>query len=159
MKDASTNASASRWWPVSALLVLVALAWCAATGIWSPAGFGKPVAYLEDPSKSDIVAVYAWLKASSAGEAVPFAWKTVSRLNAPFTANWTDWPSLDELHGFALLILANLFGVFGGLNAALLLGHLLAAGAFYFVARVSGTSQLWSFVGGLAYGFGMAGIA
>jgi hypothetical protein len=98
------------------------------------------------------VAEYAQNKAMIQGDAFPFFWKTVSRLNAPFTANWTDWPSLDELHGLALLILANLFGVFGGLNAALLLGHLLAAGTFYGVARASGGSQLWSFVGGLAYG-------
>lgn len=95
---------------------------------------------------------YTNLKANTVGEAAPFVWKTVSRLNAPFTANWTDWPSLDELHGLALLILANLFGMFGGLNAALLLGHLLAAATFYGVARTSGGSQLWSFAGGLAYG-------
>jgi hypothetical protein len=95
---------------------------------------------------------YAALETNTEGEAAPFVWKTVSRLNAPFTANWTDWPSLDELHGLALLILANMFGIFGGLNAALLLGHLLAAGTFFFVARTTGASQLWSFVGGLAYG-------
>jgi len=130
----------------------VFLAWCGSMAIWSPAGFGRPAVYLDDPSRSDIVAVYTGLKANTAGEAAPFSWKTVSRLNAPFTANWTDWPSLDELHGLALLILANLFGVFGGINAALLLGHLLAAGTFYGVARASGCSQLWSFVGGLAYG-------
>ena len=152
MNDISSRTLGIRWLPLAALLGLVFLAWCGSTAIWSPADFGRPAAYLEDPSKSDIVAVYTGLKASTVGEAAPFSWKTVSRLNAPFTANWTDWPSLDELHGLALLILANLFGVFGGLNAALLLGHLLAAGTFYGVARVSGCSQLWSFVGGLAYG-------
>ena len=114
-------------WPLAVLLGLVGLAWCASTANWSPVDFGRPAAYLEDPSKSDIIAVYTGIKASTDGEAAPFAWKTVFRLNAPFAANWTDWPSLDELHGLALLILAKVFGVFGGLNAALLLGHLLAA--------------------------------
>ena len=152
MQPVSRFAISARLLPLAALLGLVVLAWCASTAIWSTADFGRPAAYLEDPGKSDIVAVYAGLKAGASGEATPYFWKTVSRLNAPFTANWTDWPSLDELHGLALLILANLFGVFGGLNAALLLGHMLAAGTFYGVARVSGTSQLWSFVGGLAYG-------
>jgi hypothetical protein len=146
------NEGMRRWWPLAGLLGLVFFAWCAATTVWSMADFLRPAAYVEDPSKSDIVAVYAGIKAGNEGQAVPFAWKNVSRLNAPFTANWTDWPSLDELHGLALLILANLFGVFGGLNAALLLGHLLAAGTFYGVARVGGTSQLWACVGGLAYG-------
>jgi phosphoglycerol transferase len=152
MQNSDSQDPIARWWAPAALLGLVLLAWCASTAIWSPSDFGRPASYLEDPSKSDIVAVYTGLKASTVGEAAPFSWKTVSRLNAPFTANWTDWPSLDELHGLALLILGNVFGVFGGLNAALLLGHLLAAGTFFFVARATGASQLWSFVGGLAYG-------
>lgn len=147
--------SASRYGslpPLSMLLACVLLGWCSAAAIWSPSGFGRPPAYIDDPNKSDILWSFALLKANTDAESPPFLWKTVSRLNAPFTANWTDWPSLDELHGLALLILANLFGVFGGLNAALLVGHLLAAATFYGVARASGTSQLWSFVGGLAYG-------
>jgi hypothetical protein len=51
-----------------------------------------------------------------------------------------------------LVLAARIFGVVGGLNAVLLLGHLLAAGTFFGVARVSGCSPLWSVVGGLAYG-------
>ena len=152
MKDVVKGAAGTRWWPFAALLGLVFLAWCGSMAISSPAGFARPVAYLEDPNKSDIILGYATLRANSAGDAAPFSWKTVSRLNAPFTANWTDWPSLDELHGLVLLLLANVFGVFGGLNAVLLLGHLLAAGTFYGVARAGGSARLWSFVGGLAYG-------
>jgi hypothetical protein len=138
--------------PLAGLFTAILLAWCVATATSSFTAFGRSAAYLEDPNKSDIVWVYATLKANTDGESLPLLWKTVSRLNAPFTANWTDWPSLDELHGLALLILAKAFGVFGGLNAALLLGHLLAAATFYGVARAGGTSQLWSCVGGLAYG-------
>jgi phosphoglycerol transferase len=137
---------------LTVLLAVVAIAWCAATATRSLQDFARPASYLEDPSKSDVMLAYAALETNTEGEAAPFVWKLVSRLNAPFTANWTDWPSLDELHGLALLILGNVFGVFGGLNAALLLGHLLAAGTFFFVARTTGASQLWSFVGGLAYG-------
>lgn len=138
--------------PLAGLFTAILLAWCVATATSSFTAFGRSAAYLEDPNKSDIVWVYATLKANTDGESLPLLWKTVSRLNAPFTANWTDWPSLDELHGLALLILAKVFGVFGGLNAALLLGHLLASATFYGVARANGTSQLWSGVGGLAYG-------
>ncbi|NCA10988.1 hypothetical protein EBR56_04135 [bacterium] len=121
-------------------------------GIWSAADIIQPPAYLEDQSKSDIMWVYAGQKASLEGEATPFVWKTVRRLNAPFEANWTDWPSLDELHGLVLVLCAQVFGIFGGLNVALLLGHLLAAGTFFGVARAGGASPLWAFVGGLAYG-------
>jgi hypothetical protein len=152
MNRTLTPDAAARWLPLAGLLGLVLIAWCGSTATWSPADFGRPATYLEDPSKSDIVAVYTGLKASTEGDATPFFWKTIRRLNAPFEGNWTDWPSLDELHGLVLVLCARLFGVFGGLNAALLLGHLLAAGTFYFVARVGGCSVLWSFVGGLAYG-------
>jgi hypothetical protein len=152
MNRTDTPAIATRWLPLAGLLGLVLIGWCASTATWSPADLVRPPAYLEDPSKSDIVAVYAGLKAGTEGQALPFTWKTVSRLNAPFTANWTDWPSLDELHGLVLMLAARFFGVFGGLNVVLLLGHLLAAGTFYFVARAGGSNVLWSCVGGLAYG-------
>jgi len=134
------------------LLGLVLVGWCAATETWTLAEFARPPAYLENPAKSDIIAVYAGLRAGAAGEATPFFWKRVSRLNAPFEASWNDWPSLDELHGAVLVACARGFGVFAGLNLTLLLGHLLAAACFYLVARVGGTSGRWSFVGGLAFG-------
>jgi phosphoglycerol transferase len=140
------------WRACAGLLALVLLGWCWATDIWSPAELFRPPAYLEDPAKSDIMWAYAALEAGAEGDATPFLWKTVRRLNAPFEANWTDWPSLDELHGLVLAVCGRAFGVFGGLNVALLLGHLLAAGTFYFVARVTGSGRLWAFVGGLAYG-------
>ena len=143
---------AAEAWPLAVLLVTVVLAWCAANGIGSPADFGRAPAYVEDPSRGDIVAVYAGLQAAREGDAPPFFWKRVRRLNAPFEADWNDWPSLDELNGLVLANCGRAFGVFGGLNVTLLLGHLLAAGTFYGVARVSGAARLWSFVGGLAYG-------
>ena len=152
MPSADALRASSHWQPVAALLGLVLIAWCAANGIRWPGDLARPAAYLEDPNKSDIIAVYAGLEAGAAGEASPFFWKRISRLNAPFEANWTDWPTLDELHGAVLVVCARLFGVFAGLNISLLLGHLLAAGTFYFVARRSGANLLWSFVGGLAYG-------
>ena len=137
---------------IPVLMSVVFVAFCSAAGTWPLAGFGQPSTYVEDPTKSDIMWTYASLKASTEGDATPFFWKTVRRLNAPFEANWTDWPSLDELHGLVLVLCANVFGIFGGLNVVLLLGHLLAAGTFFCVARVGGCSPLWSFVGGLAYG-------
>ena len=137
---------------LAGLLSMVAIAWCAVTATGSFSDLARCVSYTEDPSRGDVILAYAALEANNEGDAHPFFWKSISRLNAPFTANWNDWPSLDELHGLALLILAKVFGVFGGLNAALLLGHLLAAATFYGVARANGTSQLWSCVGGLAYG-------
>ena len=137
---------------LAALLALVTLGWCISTATWSPADLARPPAYLEDPSKSDIIAVYAGMTAGAAGEILPLSWKEVSRLNAPFGASWNDWPSLDELHSLVLVLCAKAFGVFGGLNVTLLVGHLLAAATFFGVARVGGCSALWAFVGGLAYG-------
>ena len=140
------------WWPVAPLLCLTLLAWCAANDKWTYTSWGQPAAYVEDPEKSDVVITLAAMKAYSVGDATPFIWKTVRHLGAPFHASWNDWPSLDEVHGVVQLVLARLCGAFAGLNILLVLGHLLAAGTMYAVARVSGAEPAWAFVGGMAFG-------
>jgi hypothetical protein len=91
----------------AALLALVAGGWCAAMAMFATADFGRAPAYVEDSSKSDMVWGIAASRAMADGQNSPFFWKTVSRLNAPFEANWSDWPSLDELHGLVLVVAAN----------------------------------------------------
>jgi hypothetical protein len=71
------------------LLALVALGWCSAAAIWTPATFIRPASYLEDATKSDTTWAFAILKANVTGEAAPFSWKTV------------DWPNLDKGHCLA----------------------------------------------------------
>jgi len=148
---------AERWFSrldailVAGLLALVTLAWCTANAKWTAAEWALPAAYLE-PEKCDVVHALAMMKAAEEGEFVPLTWKQVSRLGAPDGANWNDWPLLEELQIVFFAVLGKIFGLFGGLNVGMLLGHWLAAATFYAVARYLGCLRSWAFVGGLAYG-------
>ena len=143
---------ASEWCAVVPLLCLTGAAWCTANAKWTAAEWAAPASYIEDAEKSDVVITLAGMKAATEGDSLPFLWKSVGRLGAPYAANWNDWPSLDEVHGFVQLMLARALGIFAGLNTLLLMGHLLAAVTFYCVARWSGAAGTWAFVGGLAFG-------
>jgi len=61
--------------------------------------------------------------------------KQVARLDAPYAANWNEWPITEDglfyLHGF----LDQAFGLGAAANLILLLAHLLAALSFYAVCR------------------------
>ena len=133
------------------LVALVALAWCSAYGKWSASTWQAPIEYL-DGFYGDVVEGYAQAKAVTEGEYLPFAWKLIERLGAPFDGNWTDRPSVEEVNVFLLGVAAKLFGIFAGLNASLLFGHVLAAVSFFLVAASFDCSRLWSFIGGLAFG-------
>jgi phosphoglycerol transferase len=161
--DSSTAGPLPAWlaarWParidallLGVLLVVVGWSWCDAYGIRSEADWAQPLAYTEDPEKSDVIGTYAGLKAAAAGNMLPLAWKRVDELGAPFGSEWSDWPMIEELQFAFFGLLARIFGVFTGLNLGMLSGHLLAAATCYVVARVGGCLPNWSFVAGLAYG-------
>lgn len=133
------------------LLVVVGLAWCAGNDRWSPASWGVPTAYLE-PDKGDVVHALAMMKAVGDGEFVPLAWKTVGSLGAPRSANWNDWPFVEELLVVFYGLLGGLFGLFAGLNVGTIVAHLSAAAAFYVVARWEDCDRTWAFVAALAFG-------
>jgi phosphoglycerol transferase len=133
------------------LLAAIALAWCQANAKWSAADWALPPAY-GDRVHGDVLQHLAFFKAAKDGDFVPFRSKIVPRLGAPEGANWNDWPIVEEFQVFGAGLLARAIGLFATLNVALLLGHLLAATAFYAVARHSRVSVPWAFAGGLAYG-------
>ena len=141
---------------LATLLVTVTLAWCSAHGTWDAASWALPTSYpvagSEDLEKSDVLAMFCYLKASGEGHLPPFLWKTIPNLGAPYEANWNDYPTLDEIPFFIDSLLARTFGLFAGLNLGMLLGHLLAAAVFFCVARWSSGTVLLSFIAALAFG-------
>jgi len=139
------------WGPFALLILSVGFAWCTANGIWTAATLAEPTAYL-DPQKADVVHAMAMLKATSRGELSLFGWKGAEQLGAPFSANWNDWPMVEELLVLAFGGLARVFGLFAGLNIAMLLGNVLAAATFYGVARHLDCRPMWAFVASLAFG-------
>ena len=137
--------------PLAALLALVVLAWCTGTGRWTAAAWNTPSQYL-DGFYCDVISTLAGMKATAAGHNLPFAWKNIPELGAPFDGNWNDWPSIEEFQSLLFGLLAKAFGLFAGLNMALLIGHLLAAATMFLVARWLDCSTPWAFVAALAFG-------
>lgn len=139
---------------VAALMLILGitqLAWCAANSMWSAADWGLPTTYV-DPVYSDFVGTCGYLKAMAKGHFLPFGWKPIPDLGAPRAADWSTSPTPDELLLGFFGLLAKLLGLFAGFNAGVLLGHLTAAAAFYFVARADACSVLWASLGALTFG-------
>lgn len=136
---------------LSVLLVVVALAWCAANSMWDADSWEKSSAY-EAPITSDVLSTLAGMKAVSDGHLLPLLWKSIPELGTPAGADWSDYPTVEEIPLYLQGLLAKTLGLFAALNLSLLLCHLLAAGTFYGVARYSGCDRIWSFVGALAFG-------
>lgn len=139
------------WRHFFALLACVFVSWCAANARWDAASWNLPSAYSE-PSTSDVLTTLGGIKAVSDGHFRPLLWKNIPELGAPNGANWNDYPTIEEFPIYFQGLLGKAFGLFVGLNLSLLIGHLLAAGVFYGVARFSDCDRRWSFVGALAYG-------
>jgi len=133
------------------LALLSTIGWCAANGAWSFAALAQPTAYL-DPEKADVIHALTMMKVAARGEWVPLAWKQAAELGAPVGANWNDWPMVEELQVWVFGLLARVFGLFAGLNLAMIIGHVLAAWVFYAVARTLDTARVWAFSAALAFG-------
>jgi len=134
------------------LSVIVCLTWCSAHAIGTIADLYRAPAYIENPEKCDVIDSYADLKSIASGQSLPFCWKFVKELGAPYEANWNDWPIIEEVQLATFGLLARMFGIFAGMNLGMLLGNVLAALCFYVVARSQDCARLWAFVGGLAFG-------
>lgn len=128
------------------------LCWCAANDKWTTTAWAYPTAYTNDPERSDFFSNACQIKAAGNWLGVPFFWKTVPDLGAPFSANWNDFPMPDEVVMGIQALLASCLGLFAGLNASFAVAHMLAAVAFYATARLSNCNRLWSSVGGLVFG-------
>lgn len=144
---------------VGALLLLTALGWCSANAAWSPAAWNVPVGHLAgrpdawtDPEYGDTLVTLAFARAAADGRFAPWRFKRVPELGAPFAAEWSDWPLIEEPLAYLIGLTHRLFGPFAGLNVTLLLGHLLAATTMFAVCRTGGAARPWAFVAGLAFG-------
>ncbi|MBX3167114.1 MAG: hypothetical protein KF760_06870 [Candidatus Eremiobacteraeota bacterium] len=90
---------------------------------------------------NDVPLTQALAKVVAEGDARPWKARVVERLNAPFTANWCDFPAPDELVWGYFGLLTYFFGVIRGYNIALLTAHVLAGCGFYTAARMLGASR------------------
>jgi hypothetical protein len=133
---------------VGALLAIaIAAVWCVAYGRGSAEAWGTPIWY-----RGDALFLLSYLKAARDGHVVPGGAMFVPELNAPFGANWNDHPR--TLRPVFLLggLLARKLGLFATINLMLLVAHVLAGLALYFVARYFRARREWAIAGGLAFG-------
>ncbi len=93
----------------------------------------------------------AQIKAYADGEFLPFQSKQVARLNAPFVANWNDYPSSMDPVLAAAGWQARITGIFASANISVLLAHLLAGLSFWWVGTRQGYRPGLVFAGSVLF--------
>ena len=132
---------------LAGLIVFVAGTFCLVYGRTSLEAWRVPIAY-----GGDALSFLAQLKASEEGSIRPVAATFVPDLNAPYEASWNDYPLPNKTVYWAAGQLAGRIGLFPAANLLLLLAHVLAAIAFYVVARYLRVHPAWALAGGVAFG-------
>ena len=102
----------------------------------------------------DVPLTESYAKVAAEGQAWPWQPRLVRRLNAPFVANWCDFPTPDELVWDVGGLLVHFFGVIRAYNLGILLVHLLAAAGFYVAARLAGASRSPALFCAVSYSLG-----
>ncbi len=141
-------ASLAARWRVALLTAVVVAIWCEHYDRWTVASWNIPADY-----RGDTLEILARIAAAAEGDAKPFQAQNISRLGAPFGANWSAYPSSDLLLLWGIGQLARLVGVFAAANLALLMATLSAAWAFYGAARWLRVRWEWAMAGALLFAF------
>jgi len=101
----------------------------------------------------DVAFVLAYAKAFMDGDIFPVLSKWVSHLNAPFSANWNDYPVTDEFIYAAMGWIGKGIGLFPAANLMVLLAHLLTGLSFYYVGRKLKYRLAFVFAGAVLFTF------
>jgi hypothetical protein len=134
---------------VALLLALLASAiWITNADLWNRADWDLPVDYGGDSHQ-----ILGWIKAASEGDYHLLDIIYVSRLGAPFGANWNDYPMYEKAFTILLGIMARSLGLMAAANAGMMLTHALATASFYLACRWFRWHRIWSMVGALLFGF------
>jgi hypothetical protein len=127
---------------------VAALVCIAHYGWWTPARWTVPADY-----GGESLEMLARIKAAAEGDLAPLQPQVMSRLGAPFEANWSAYPSSDLLLLWSLGQLARVTGVAVAANLALLAAVVSAALSFYACARWLRLRWEWAMAGALLFGF------
>lgn len=137
-----------KWLSGICLCLVIILVWCWVYSRTTLLAWQTPLAYGAD----------AWLdlgfaKAFMDGDIFPVAYKWVAHFNAPFTANWNDYPSMEELIFANMGWLGKLVGLFTAANFMVLLAHLLSGLSFWYVGRELNYRPAFVFAGAILFAF------
>jgi hypothetical protein len=135
------------YFAASLLALVIVVVFCAAYDRTTVEAWQTPIWY-----RGDVLFLLSYLKAARDGHVIPGGSLFVPELNAPFGANWNDHPR--TLRPLFLLggLLARWLGLFATLNLMLLVAHVLAGLALFFVARYFRARREWALAVGLAFG-------
>ncbi|MSU22388.1 MAG: hypothetical protein EXS32_01040 [Opitutus sp.] len=135
-------------WRVALLVLVTTFVWVAHYDRWTLASWSVPTDY-----RGDSLEIFARIQAAAEGDTAPLRPQMISRLDAPFGANWSAYPSSDLPLVCVLGWLARVVGVFAAANLALLFATVSAALAFYGCARWLRARWEWAFAGALLFAF------
>ena len=96
---------------------------------------------------------FAMAKAYMDGDIFPFFFKLIPTLNAPFIANWNDYPITEDFIFAVMGWLGNIIGLFAAGNFTLFLAHLMAGLSFWYVCRELNYKPVFAFSGAMTYAF------
>lgn len=132
---------------IAVLIVLVSALWCRIYHRYTVSDWRIPTEYTGDG-----LFVLAWTKAAYDGEFLPVASKTNRYLNAPFIANWNDFPLSEDMLFWTAGALAHLIGLGAAINFSFMAACVLAAVTFYGVCRYLRRRWEWCFMGSILFG-------
>lgn len=135
-------------WRVALLALVTTLIWCAHYDRWTLASWRIPTDY-----HGDTLEILTRIAAAAEGDTLPLRPQVISRLGAPFGANWSAYPSSDLLLVWCLGQLSRAVGLFTAANLALLLASITSAISFYACARWLRARWEWAFAGALLFAF------
>lgn len=133
---------------VTVLVLVMLVLWCKVYDVTSLSTLKVPGAY-----GGDSLWNLGLIKAYRDGEVTPFVFQNVRSLDAPFRANWNDYPTSEKMLPYCVGVVARFIGLIPAFNLAGLMAMVLAALAFYITCRILDYQWMFSFVGGLMFGF------
>ncbi len=95
----------------------------------------------------------AFAKAFMDGDIVPVCYKWVRHLNAPFSANWNDYPLAEEFIFAIMGWLGRFVGLFPAANFMVMLAHLSAGLSFWYVGGKLKYRSAFVFSGAILFAF------
>ncbi|MBU3541642.1 YfhO family protein [Polynucleobacter sp. UB-Tiil-W10] len=140
------------WYALLALVI--AIIWLM---MWGQRDFIPHLASIPLPSwrDGDMPIALAWVKSGIDGSAPDLLFNFNQFLNAPYIANWNDFPGTDFTQTIAILF-AHTFGLFLGINLYLLFLQILSGLSFYFVTQKLQYARYLGFAGGVIFAFAPA---
>ena len=113
-----------------------------------PKSWSAPLEY-----RGDGTFVLGCIRAVSELDFLPFLNRTVSRLGAPYSANWNDFAMFEILPFFLMGLVARWSNLIIGWNVGILLSHISSAVSFYASCRLLRFRREWSAAGALLWTF------